>query len=410
MTQSRINELFKRDGDTYLKSKRTPHAKWECVDHELIYKFELYNSPRDGLYFRILLSKSKLNRSLKSDLIELNSLKSGSDFVDYSITTPTFKETIKKIYTTLKSYTQESKADHLELLSWFEQYAGQVLTWEQLQTAPDTVTISAKGIYKPQSLPYALSIRQTLDSPYSDQEPEYQADGSWRYKYAQEEEKGGDSARLFTNQGLKRCMEDGVPVAVLRQLTKKPDVTRYRVMGLANVETWENGVFTLQSTTLASLDQEAEQRESESIGPTAPHSEFDPEGVEDTRKKTLREITKRQGQPAFRSGLLTAYEGRCAITDCAITQVLEAAHITPYLGPETNNIRNGLLLRSDLHTLWDKGMIFLDDAYTLRMLPSLASSEYATLDGKTIYLPNQEALRPSLAAIQAHRSWALKEH
>jgi len=297
----------------------------------------------------------------------------------------------------------EPVSNYLELLAWFEQYTGKVLTWAQLQAAPDTVTISAKGIYKPKSCPYALSIRQTLDSPYSDQEPEYQDDGSWRYRYAQEEDKNVDSATLFTNQGLKRCMDDGMPVAVLRQLSKKPHVTRYRVLGLANVVAWEDSIFTLQSTTLASLNAVVETETTTES--TDQLKGFDPQDVEDTRKKILREITTRQGQPAFRSGLLTAYEGRCAITGCAITHVLEAAHITPYLGPETNHISNGLLLRSDLHTLWDKGLIFLNDDYTLQLKTCLEVSEYAALSGKPIFLPALESLRPSIATIQAHRAW-----
>lgn len=102
----------------------------------------------------------------------------------------------------------ETPIDHDSLLDWFEQRAGQILTWEQLQAAPATVTISAKGIYKPASLRYALSIRQTLDSSYGNQEPEYQQDGSWHYRYAQEQNKNGNSASLFTNQGLKHCIGD----------------------------------------------------------------------------------------------------------------------------------------------------------------------------------------------------------
>lgn len=304
----------------------------------------------------------------------------------------------------VKLSSLDAPIEHFGLLAWFEQYAGQVLTWKQLQQAPATITISAKGIYKPKALDYALSIRQTLDSPYSDQEPVYQEDGSWRYKYAQEEDKAGDSAVLFTNQGLKRCMDDGVPVAVLKQLSKKPDVTRYRVLGLAKVVSWKNGVFTLESTTLSGHSTKP------NLNVAEPMSSYTPDGVEDNRTRTLRAITLRQGQPAFRSGLLTAYEGRCALTGCAVVQVLEAAHITPYLGPETNHISNGLLLRSDLHTLWDKGLIYLNDDFTLQLEPSLATSEYAPLAGKRINQLTQQALRPSLAAIRAHREWCLSVH
>ncbi|MFJ2522071.1 DUF2002 family protein [Pseudomonas sp. Irchel s3f19] len=300
-----------------------------------------------------------------------------------------------------KILKKSGPSSHYELLSWFEQYAGQELTWNQLQKAPSTVAISAKGIFKPEGLDYALSISQRLDSPYSDRAPEYQYDGSWRYSYAQEESKRGDATSLFTNQGLKKCMDDGVPVAVLVQLSKKPNVTRYRLLGLAKVVAWENKVFTLESTTLT----EALIRTNQKLDDSPPYS---PAGIEDNRKRILREITERQGQGAFRSGLLTAYEGRCAITDCTVTQVLEAAHITPYLGPETNNISNGLLLRSDLHTLWDKGLIYLCDHFTLELKSSLLNSEYSSLAGKRIRATTGGAPGISLDAVRAHREWCCK--
>ncbi|SDU56438.1 DUF2002 family protein [Pseudomonas mandelii] len=294
---------------------------------------------------------------------------------------------------------QESQfISHSELLAWFEQHTGQVLTWEQLQQAPGTVTISAKGIYKPKELVYALSISQRLDSPYSDQKPVYQENGSWHYSYAQEESPRGDSASLFTNLGLKKCMDDGVPVAVLVQLSKKPKITTYRMLGLAKVISWKDGFFTLESTTLAEDGIKA--------SPTAEDpSSYSPTGVEDNRERTLREITKRQGQGAFRSGLLTAYEGRCAITGSSVKQVLEAAHITPFLGPETNHIGNGLLLRSDLHTLWDRGLIYLCEDLKLQLKPSLETSEYFDLAGKKIRARTGDAPGLSMGAVRAHREW-----
>lgn len=170
------------------------------------------------------------------------------------------------------------------------------------------------------------------------------------------------------------------------------------MLGLAKVVAWENKVFTLESTTLT----EALIRTNQKLDDSLPYS---PAGIEDSRKRILREITERQGQGAFRSGLLTAYEGRCAITDCKVTQVLEAAHITPYLGPETNNISNGLLLRSDLHTLWDKGLIYLCDHFTLQLKSSLLNSEYSSLAGKRIRATTGGAPGISLDAVRAHREW-----
>jgi putative restriction endonuclease len=89
---------------------------------------------------------------------------------------------------------------------------------------------------------------------------------------------------------------------------------------------------------------------------------FDPDSFEDQRDRAMRAIRIRRGQPRFREELMNAYEGRCAITGCAIADVLEAAHITPYAGSQDNHVSNGLLLRADLHTLFDCGLIAIDPA------------------------------------------------
>lgn len=89
---------------------------------------------------------------------------------------------------------------------------------------------------------------------------------------------------------------------------------------------------------------------------------FDPTSIDDARKKTFAAIVMRQGQPAFRKMLLEAYERQCALTDCPVEEILEAAHICRYLGAQTNVVQNGLLLRADLHTLYDRALIAIGPA------------------------------------------------
>lgn len=84
---------------------------------------------------------------------------------------------------------------------------------------------------------------------------------------------------------------------------------------------------------------------------------FVPGSLDDARKKIIREIVRRQGQQAFRKKLLKSYQGCCAISGCDIGEALEAAHISPYRGDYTNHVTNGILLRADLHTLFDLGLI-----------------------------------------------------
>ncbi len=101
--------------------------------------------------------------------------------------------------------------------------------------------------------------------------------------------------------------------------------------------------------------------------------------------------------------MLKAYEGKCAITGTAVPAVLEAAHITPYLGNVTNDITNGLLLRADLHTLLDMRLIRIDpNDMTVRVAESLKGTEYEVYDGRQLRPPVKASQRPSVAAVRAH--------
>ncbi|CAE6801884.1 HNH endonuclease [Paraburkholderia domus] len=130
---------------------------------------------------------------------------------------------------------------------------------------------------------------------------------------------------------------------------------------------------------------------------------FDPNSVEDARKKTLAAIVRRQGQPEFRRKLLDAYGRCCAISGCDVLEVLEAAHIVPYQGPQTNHVSNGLLLRTDLHTLFDLGLLAIEPkAKVVVIAAALRSTEYGALDGKKMRLPSVLRDRPSEAALALH--------
>ncbi|WP_429439391.1 HNH endonuclease [Paraburkholderia sp. GAS33] len=130
---------------------------------------------------------------------------------------------------------------------------------------------------------------------------------------------------------------------------------------------------------------------------------FDPRGIDDARERVTRGIKIRRGQKNFRDALLAAYDGRCAITGCDIQDVLEAAHITPYLGPETNHVTNGLLLRTDLHTLLDCHLLGIEPA-TKRVLlaPSLRTSvDYGHLHGQSLRCASPVSDSPSIKALEA---------
>ena len=131
---------------------------------------------------------------------------------------------------------------------------------------------------------------------------------------------------------------------------------------------------------------------------------FDPKSEGEGRKKIIAAISRRQGQPAFRRKLIQAYSGRCAISGWNAVQTLEAAHIIPYNGPKTNHPANGLLLRADLHVLFDLGYVAIDpDTLRVLLAPALKDTLYSEYEGRIIEVSAEQKLRPSVTALKKHR-------
>lgn len=138
---------------------------------------------------------------------------------------------------------------------------------------------------------------------------------------------------------------------------------------------------------------------------------FVPDPNRDARQRAMQSMVVRQGQSRFRAALIDAYGGSCAITGCQVLPLLEAAHITPYLGPHTNDISNGILLRADLHSLWDLGLLALDPtSRVVWVSPSVVrvDADYAALLGKRVREPRVAAARPSTAALEQQLQFALE--
>lgn len=108
----------------------------------------------------------------------------------------------------------------------------------------------------------------------------------------------------------------------------------------------------------------------------------------------------REGQPQFRAALLEAYGGRCAITGCDAAPALEAAHIKPYEGVMTNVVNNGILLRADIHTLFDLDLIGIDPSGGLvRVSNQLDNTVYQELEGTRLRVPNDPSATPNRTAL-----------
>lgn len=110
----------------------------------------------------------------------------------------------------------------------------------------------------------------------------------------------------------------------------------------------------------------------------------------------------RQGQGLFRKDLLVLYEGRCAISDYVPNGVVDAAHIVPYAESGAHNISNGLLLRADLHNLFDDGLLRIEPKhYKVELSKALTKTPYAEFSGMPLR-PRVDGTFPSREALNQH--------
>ncbi|EIY6648848.1 HNH endonuclease [Salmonella enterica] len=113
---------------------------------------------------------------------------------------------------------------------------------------------------------------------------------------------------------------------------------------------------------------------------------------EDLREIVNRSIKQRRGQRSFREKILKK-NNHCAITKCAVLDILEAAHIYPYRNKSHNHISNGILLRADIHTLFDLDLIAIaPESFTVHINNKLKDSEYSIYEGSTLSISHELSL------------------
>lgn len=116
----------------------------------------------------------------------------------------------------------------------------------------------------------------------------------------------------------------------------------------------------------------------------------------DTRERITTEVVKRPEQVYFREQLLKLYDGKCVITGYDAEKALSAAHIIPYKINQDDKISNGLLLRADIHKLFDNYLITIEpDTMTVKISLRLTNTKYTELEGARLDIPkvNKQALK-----------------
>jgi putative restriction endonuclease len=118
-------------------------------------------------------------------------------------------------------------------------------------------------------------------------------------------------------------------------------------------------------------------------------------------------VMPRLGQGMFRVAVTSVYGGACAVTGEHSLPTLEAAHIRPYALSGSHAVPNGLLLRADVHRLFDAGYVTVTPEYRFEVSSRLAQEWengkiYYALQGRAIEVPKRLVDRPGAALLQWH--------
>lgn len=277
---------------------------------------------------------------------------------------------------------------------------------------PEFAHCAQRGIHVPTQQKYAASITISATSKYAegglDGKTIKLTDGSWLlYYHAHDLNEDNKDSTAWMNIGLMRCFLDGVPVGVFKQ--GKPGGPYWR--SLAFVESYDatQGIFTLHGPVTSSNSKlfTAPLGEAESFTYEATALPSLEELVEDTRTFREGRTVARKGQQRFRQDLIDAYNGSCALCGGASLPTLQGAHIIEYRGESSNCVQNGLLLRADIHLLFDGLYLSIEpDTHEIVLANSLAGTEYERLFEKDspsrLRPPRDKALMPNDEYLNVH--------
>ncbi|MBN2239290.1 MAG: HNH endonuclease [Dehalococcoidales bacterium] len=120
-------------------------------------------------------------------------------------------------------------------------------------------------------------------------------------------------------------------------------------------------------------------------------------------------IYPRLGQGSFRVLVTDAYDRKCAVTNERTLPALDAAHIKPYSEEGSHTVNNGILLRKDLHALFDAGYITISPHMDLEVSKKIREEyengrDYYRLHGSKIRLPSKPQFYPSQNFLEWHHN------
>lgn len=205
-------------------------------------------------------------------------------------------------------------------------------------------------------------------------------------KPGEQDRKGQGTYTDRISEVIRRVVNEGWSVRV--KTTDKPSRQREGTLGInkRSVHGYEVDE-EFESLVQAALKKPLSVSRSQKKSSSKPSKT--PEFLQTNKEHPVDEVTykaikTRRGQPEFRQALLSTFGGRCCVTGCIIEGVLEAAHVVPHSTDTNYSVTNGLLLRSDIHTLYDLNLIGINGDGKVFISFALKESEYWEYDGCTV--------------------------
>lgn len=312
-------------------------------------------------------------------------------------------------------------------LAELARYTGRVMPAEFFQkTAEHSPDLGVErfhtlysGIYKPAWSDYALCVKMTPGSQYSQKdEVVFLEDGRWLMDYSPRS--GG--LDISDNRALVKCRDERLPVAVIQQVATKKQGTAYKILGLGIITNYDpqRDVFIVESADLAALalvsgvlPDETRRYEVQLYAQLT--NEFRPfHQVADA----VYQVSASKRDEAFRELLLDEYDYACAVCNRKFRlgdlYEAQAAHIIPKRLNGTDDPRNGLALCRSHHWAFDAGLWTLTPEYEVLISPVAQKAErrnfeLVELDGRSLREPLRDVMVPHPKAVDWHKQNVWRE-
>lgn len=242
-----------------------------------------------------------------------------------------------------------------------------------------------RGIFKPQQMRFLLSIKTVFPKPgrrvwYDDQREVhrqiFEGDETIDYAFM------GQNPDAADNRWLREASENGVPIIYFLGIAPG----RYQAILPAFIAGWD--AVALKARVAFAV--------AEAGAHTAPTNALD-------RRYALRAVKQRLHQASFREAVITAYNGRCALSGLPESLLLDAAHIVADQDEQFGQpvVPNGIPLSKIHHAAFDAHLIGIDPDYHLHVSERLLVQQdgpmleaLKRLHGGTLHLPNRSQDRP----------------